>query len=238
MSYKRRRVTGGRRTSDRTRRAVATASRTVVAQAKRLMAARRSYTGQELKFIDLDHDDTVIATGGTILNGSINLIAQGITESTRIGRKCTIRKIGWHMTWALPAVNATGGAPNADTGRAILYLDKQCNGATANVTDILETADWQSFNNLANKGRFRTLMDRSITLNYAAGSGSGGAADNDYAQNIVHEEFYKDVNIPIEYNDVNGVLSEIRSNNLGILLISNNGIIGFFSKIRLRFTDS
>ncbi len=48
----------------------------------------------ELKFIDLDVNDVVVAQGGTIqTSGTINVISQGTTESERIRRKCTIRKM-------------------------------------------------------------------------------------------------------------------------------------------------
>ena len=50
--------------------------------------------------------------------------------------------------------------------RVMLYHDKQANGATAAVLDILESADYQSFNNLVNSGRFRILMDRTYAMNY------------------------------------------------------------------------
>ena len=48
----------------------------------------------EMKFHDVDLDDAVIAAGANA-TASINLIAQGVTESTRVGRKCTITAINW-----------------------------------------------------------------------------------------------------------------------------------------------
>ncbi len=190
----------------------------------------------ELKFLDVAVIDDTVASAGAIVT-SLNLIPQGITENTRIGRKCTIRKIGWYMQWDLPAINGTGAAPSGDTVRYILYLDKQCNGAAAGITDILESADFQAFNNLANKGRFKTLLDRTVSLNYSASTGAGGAADNDYAAVVSTDEFHHKCNIPIEFNAAAGALTEIRSNNLGILLISSGQIMGLISNVRIRFSD-
>ncbi len=187
----------------------------------------------ELKFFDLDLDDATIATGGTVTD-SINKIAQGITEVTRIGRKCTIRQINWRYVITLAAQTASGDT--SDVVRVIMFLDKQCNGATATVANILESADFQSFNNLGNKNRFRTLSDKTYDLVARAGGGDG--TTEDYGEDIVTDSFYKKCNIPIEYNAAAGAITEIQSNNIGVLLISQTGKTGFGSKIRLRFSDN
>ncbi len=195
---------------------------------------RMSGTPIELKFFDIDLDDVGIAQNGTIIADSINKIAQGVTESNRIGRKCTIRQINWRFRLNLAASVAANAA--AETVRLIMYLDKQANGATAAVTDILESNDFQSFNNLTNKGRFRTLMDREYDLNAAAGGGDG--TTEDYAEVNLTDTFFKKVNIPIEFSAGTGAITEIRSNNIGVLILSETGAISSFaSKIRLRFSD-
>ncbi len=194
--------------------------------------------GQELKFHDITIDDALIATTGTIQNaGSINLIPQGVTEITRIGRKCTIRNILWRLR--LTIVNTADAAVTGDTARVILYLDKQCNGATIAVTDLLETADEQSFNNLANSGRFRVLMDRTYDMNCTSGSGRGSTDTLAFGENVVNDTFFKKCNIPLEFSSTTGAITEIRSNNLGVLLISQDGnATNFESNLRLRFSDS
>lgn len=189
----------------------------------------------ELKFFDVTLDDAVVASGGTITD-SINKIAQGVTEVTRVGRKCTIKSIGWRYLISLPEVAAAANPPGSDTVRVIMYLDKQCNGATATVTGILEGAQFQEFNNLANKGRFRTLVDEMVDINYL--SGIGITATQDYAQVRISGSFFKKCNIPIEFDAATGAITEIRSNNLGVLLISSAGLAGFGSRIRLRFSDA
>ncbi len=189
----------------------------------------------ELKFHDLTVDDAIVATAGEI-TPSLNLIGQGITESLRVGRKCTIKSIWWRVQFDLPKFDAIA-APNAgDTVRAIIYLDKQCNGATATVTDILNTADWRSFRNLSNQGRFTILMDKLHTVNYmqmasdGAGLVSGGATVRDYT-------YYKKCNTPIEFDDTTGAITEIRSNNYGLLVIGSTNTMGMGSFFRLRFSD-
>ena len=99
----------------------------------------RNWSG-EYKFHDLAVTDAVIASTGQV-TPSCNLISQGVTESERIGRKCTIKKIDWRIAMRK---NSGGDLNGSDVVRLILYVDKQCNGATIAVTDILENADWQS----------------------------------------------------------------------------------------------
>lgn len=184
----------------------------------------------ELKFHDVDLDDAVVATGGTIVP-TINIIPQGTTEIQRIGRKCTITQIGWKYNYTLPNTDVQTGT--ADVFRMIMYQDKQCNGATATVTGILESADYQSFNNLVNSGRFRTLCDKTFVISSSAGAYDG--TNDEFGVVERHGTFYKKCNIPLEFDDTTGALTEIRSNNLGVLLISKTGLVGFVSKIRLRF---
>ncbi len=193
----------------------------------------RGGPGTELKFHDVDLDDAVIDTAGTV-TASVNLIAQGTTESERDGRACTIKRIGWRYKITVPELDAvaTPGAP--DTVRVIMFLDKQCNGATATVTGILEAANYQSFNNLANKSRFRTLYDRTHQINYMS-LASDNAGVVSQGAHSVNGSFYKDCNIKLEFDSTTGAITEIRSNNIGVLLISAAGVAAFDSKIRLRF---
>ncbi len=184
----------------------------------------------ELKFHDLDIDDAAIAVAGTIAEDSILTIAQGDGESERLGRKCVVKKIGWKFEILLaPQADLDLGV---DVVRVILYHDKQTNGAAAVATDLLETDDYQSFNNLSNKGRFTTLMDRTYDLTAPAGAGGDSSGPL-----IVSDSFYKDCNMPIEYDNsaTTGVIATMRSNNIGVLLLSKLGRAGFASKMRVRF---
>ncbi len=207
----------------------------VVATPPRTTRGRYSKEDRELKFHDLDIDLNPVVAAGSI-PVSCNLIAQGVTESTRVGRKCTIKSISWRFQNALVEVDAIGTPPPADVVRVILFLDKQANGAAAAVTDILETADFQSFNNLSNSGRFRTLMDRTYGINYTT-LASDGAGVVSSAEHFMQDTFFKKCHIPIEYSAGAGVIGEVRTNNIGVLLISRAGTVAFESKMRLRFSD-
>lgn len=207
----------------------------VVRGGKRRTAPRRGRRSQlngELKFHDVDLDDTAVAIGGTV-TATINIIPQGVTESERIGRKCTIHSIGWR--WNIQYPSQAVMASTSDSVRIMMYLDKQANGATIAVTDLLESDDYQSFNNLSNSGRFRVLFDRVVDMQQNATSGFSPIVTNEQDQNGT---FFKNVNIPVEFSAGLGVIGEIRSNNLGVILLSRGGFTRFDSKIRLRFSDS
>ena len=198
----------------------------------------------EMKFHDTDTDDSVVASAGTIQTGSGGdagtylVIPQGITEKTRIGRKCTIKKIFWKYAVSLPEQDAQATPQRGDIVRVIIYQDKQANGATAAVLDILETATWDSFRNLANTGRFHILMDKNHVINYAglASDGAGLVSQGNAERNF---KWAKRCTIPIEWDNsaATGVLTSIRSNNICALFISKNGVAALEGVMRFRFSD-
>lgn len=191
----------------------------------------------ELKFVDSTLAGTLTATAGAILptTGSLLLIPQDGTESGRVGRKVTLKSIAMRGTVVLPA--ATGATSTDDVVRIILVQDKQCNGAAMGVTDLLETATADSFNNLSNKSRFRVLFDKKVRVQ-AQGAVASGAAFT-YAEQRVHWEKYIKLNMPIEYDNsaTTGATATIRSNNITALVISTDGTALVAWTCRVRYTD-
>ncbi len=191
----------------------------------------------ELKFHDVDVTDAVIAQGCQVFSaGTINIIPQGVTEKQRVGRKCTVKSINWRYNVNLPGT-ATNGE-TSDTIRIMLYQDKQCNGATITNTDLLESNNFQSFNNLANSSRFRVLMDKTHEIHSPSGSGRGSTDTLSFGEMSFNGTLFKKCNIPLEFDAATGALTELRSNNLNVMVCSASGFVGFTSKIRLRFTDN
>ncbi len=189
----------------------------------------RYQPAKEMKFHDLDFNVTLATTGN--VKNSCNLIAQGVTESTRIGRVCNIRSIDFRYTIKLLATTTDEAE---DVVRIIVYLDKQANGATATAADILEQVNIQGFNNLTNSGRFRFLHDRLFNLNATSGGGNG-TTDHTYSHSK-SARFFKRCNIPIEFSSTAGAITEIRSNNIGILAICRSDLTSLDSSMRILFT--
>ena len=190
--------------------------------------------GAELKFHDVLTGQFNCSAAGVVVNTSLVEIPQGVTESTRIGRKCTVKKISIRGFY----VRASQVTPNSteDRIRVIIFHDRQCNGTQAQVLDILETAGIDSYRNLANSGRFNILRDTTIALNNLAGGGNGVA--NDYGRFTKNFFFNMNCNIPVEYSDVSGALGTIRSNNVGVLVINwTDAQTAMRFRTRIRFTD-
>ncbi len=189
--------------------------------------------GTELKFHDTDIDDAVVAVGGAISTG-VNIIAQGTGESERIGRKIIIKWIHCKLTVSLPTINSNVTIGLGDILRVMIYIDKQTNGANSAVLDHLETAVYDSFRNLANKGRFIYLLDRSYTLN-RLNSAADSTTTMDSAEVIRFIKWSKKLNTVIEFDSTVGAITEMRSNAIGVLYISRTGIVSVLNHIRLRF---
>ncbi len=115
----------------------------------------------ELKFHDVDLNDAAVSTTSEVI-ASINLIPQGVTEKTRVGRKCTITSIQWRWRISMFEEDAESLPAAPDEIRIILFLDKQCNGATASTLDLIETDGLRSYRNLANSERFVFFLDQVL----------------------------------------------------------------------------
>ncbi len=183
----------------------------------------------EKKFLETAVNLGVAATGG-LIEDSINHVAQGTGESQRVGRQIKIHNVSLRGAFNYPE-HAT---QSYDMCRFIVYLDTQCNGAAAAVTDILETADEHAFRNLANSKRFRILQDMHFAMNSLtadAASQYGGVFKQ-------HEFFWESKKgVDIEYNSTAGAIGEIRSNNIGILWVNQLGNVAYEATCRIRYSD-
>lgn len=189
---------------------------------------------QEFKWYDETLGFATVTTGGSVRQNSVCEIANGSGESERGGRKITLKSIHIRYVAKIPA---TATSTLTDDGlRLVVFLDRQANGATATVTDILETAGYLSYNNLSNKSRFRVLYDEYTDI--SATSGAGNGTTNLYGEHAVTKQWHYRCNIPIEFSSTTGAISEIRSNNVGVLVISDNGTIQAKWTSRVRFTDN
>lgn len=198
----------------------------------RFYPARRG--DAEKKFFDGSKGSTVIASTGTIMDDSLNEIAVGTGEQNRIGRKCVIKNI--RIKGRVTLQNTVNATDTDDRYRIIIYMDTQANGATAAVLDILETTSINAFRNLAEQDRFVILYDKTRAIHsMAGGAPTGTAAFGALSHNF---KFNKKCNVPIEYSSTTGAITEIRSNNIGVLAISQSGFCTMAYQWRLRFSDN
>lgn len=191
--------------------------------------------GGELKFFDTAISFSFDATGEVPATGQLTLIPQGVTESTRIGRKCTVKSIEIRGTMTFTPAATTSGV---DDVFLFVVLDKQCNGAAASVTDVLTSnAMGSALVNLENSDRFVIL--RKVQRRLVSNAGVSAAYSRDQQPFSV----FIRCNYDIEYDSsaATGAIGTIRSNN--IFLLAGSGLIGddvstCDATCRLRFSDS
>lgn len=187
----------------------------------------------ELKFFDTALAFAFDATGEVPATGQLALIPQGVTQSTRVGRKCVVKSIQVRAQMTdLPAAAAVA----AVTTYLYLIQDMQANGAAAAVTDVMTSTDLaQGLVNLSNGSRFKILKKWVIDFNAAAGV--AGALN----RTAKHIEFYQACNIPLEYSSTTGAITEIRSNNIFLLAGTGGGAaddtVSVTGTCRLRYSD-
>lgn len=182
----------------------------------------------EKKYFDTSLADTSDHSAGIVLP-SLCLLPQGTTDQKRIGNKVTIRNINLHLSGSLDDQGT--GVFSDGCYRVIVFIDKQCNGAAAAVTDILNTANISSFRNMDQVDRFTILKDKMYVLPCRS-------------TNVLHTisplirvNWSKKCNIPVHFSSTTGAITEIRSNNIGILFISNTVNENTGGIARIKFTD-
>lgn len=187
----------------------------------------------ELKFFDTANSFNIDATGEVPSTGQLCLIPQGITESTRVGRKCVIKRI--NIKWRLSFEPGAGATPQ---GLSYIYLvlDKQANGAAASIGDVFELDDLPvSFLNLANSQRFSILKKWVHAWNPTAGVSTAWTRMNRAVN------WSKKCNIPLEFSSTTGAITEIRSNNIFLMAGCNTGmddLVQVTGTVRLRYSDN
>lgn len=115
----------------------------------------------------------------------INLIAQGTTATTHIGRKAVMTSVlvrGWFTT-----------ASNATPPRIVLVYDKETNGATPGATDVFASNDSMAPMNLANSDRFIVVADHSPVL--------ANGMLNCTNPTMMNFEIYRKMRLPLQFND-------------------------------------
>ena len=217
MSFRRRRRSYGRRSYGR-RRSHFTRSR------------------PELKFKDTNHGLAVVAVTGTVAtSGSIVNMVQGTTASTRIGRKIVVHSVHVRSMLVIPADAATSGS--TDVVRMILYVDKQANGVAAVPLTVLEGNVFDSYRNLDFTRRFRVLKDLTIVLNAqaAASTATPTVTTFESRKNVIFS--VSGLNIPVFYDANVGDITDVQSNNIGMILWSEGALAFATVQFRIRFSE-
>ncbi len=178
---------------------------------------------------------------GSVIGEALLTIDAGTSESQRLGRKIVLTKISLRFKVFLNPDFAYGNVV-----RIMIVVDKQCNGVMFTVPEVLDKGPdteetYHSFMQLANKGRFKILMDKFIQMNYLTGVKTSGTAGTGHGVSR-NFEYHKDCAIPILYDGVVGSITERCCNNIGVLIMaereeatSPDSTCGVIMDARLRF---
>ncbi len=183
----------------------------------------------ELKFKDTSYAETALAATGTVLT-SVNLIAQGVTENTRLGRKAVLKSLTLHGELTIGSIAGT-----TETSIYTFYViqDRQANGAVSSVATAFENLTVNAFMNLANKDRYTILKRWHGTLN-TQGVDVAGTGTLEFTKTL---QWYTKLDLPIEFDSTTGAITEIRSNSITLMGFSTAGAVGFSGDVRVRFSD-
>lgn len=186
----------------------------------------------ELKTIDSGSvGPTNFSTAGAVL--LLNGVAQGDDYTNRIGRKITMKSI--LMRFSVFS-QATDNLQTGDILRVMIVYDNQSNGVAPTVANILQTASWDSPQNLDNRDRFLVLADKVFNRPaaiYAAGvitAGQAGAASR---------KIYRKISLQTQFNGTGATVGSIAGGSVYMLTISAYGAqYDYYSNCRIRFTDN
>lgn len=170
---------------------------------------------------------TAGAFGATTFTAAtlLNALQQGATAVTREGRKVDLKSLYVRYSVALSATS-TGGSPV----RILIVYDKQTNGATPAITDVLLANDFHSPNNLNNADRFITLVDEITDV---------VSVNNNFS---VSGAIYRKLGLETVFKDTSvGDVTDIISGGIFAFLAQNSAVgvanIQCISLTRVRFTD-
>lgn len=190
--------------------------------------APRMFARGEWKYSDV----TIASANGwstTALLTLLNGIAGGTLANQRVGMKVSIRSLEIRLNNTVNANDVT------QINRWMVVLDRQANAAApAALTDILTTADVFGMRNLANRKRFKIMLDKTAVVPDQAISGTGGR----YWK--VYMKFRRP--LIVEYNaNIAGNIGDISSNSLYLITIGNIAAgatcTGVYGATRIRYTD-
>lgn len=187
----------------------------------------------EKKFLDTPLGLGAITTA--LKKTNLVVVPQGDTESSRIGRKCRVKKL--FIKGSMKLASATLANATSERVKVFVVLDTQTNGAAFNATDLLETDNIDAFNNLANSSRFRVLKSRDYVFNPGGGVGGGGIS---WAEVVKPLKMSFNMDHIIEYDNsaTTGAVTTQRSNSLWICAIAQDGnTVSIAGNARIRYLD-
>ncbi len=187
---------------------------------------------QELKYVDTALAGAPVLAAGTWIN-EMTQVAEGLGQNERIGKKIHVKKIMLRVDVHLSAT--TDSTATSDSIRMLVMLVRSAPGQAVTASSLLSTPSLiNDFNNLQNRGAYVTLMDKYISLSAASGGGSTAT----FGEEATHFEWFKDLNLDIQYDTAAATLSSHSVTSIQMFALTGSGRINLSGICRVRFTDS
>ncbi len=172
----------------------------------------------EQKFRDINAAFGLASNNAGVFN--LSLVAQGDTQSQRIGMQTTLTSLLIRLT-CLPATNSFLG-----TMRVLIYVDKMPDQQAPQIADLLQVAGvpMTSPVNLVNALRYQILRDKLVSWSLST-------------KGILLLKFYVPLHLKQRYLTGDATIDSIASNNLVLMFLSDadpGDALGltFFSRVR------
>lgn len=208
--------------------------------------AMQKGSNNERKWVDIRGVQAFNTTGSfTLINGLI----RGTDSYQRVGRRIKMTRVNVR---GIVTFLQAGAAPGADLLRLQLIYDREANGATPALADILQdtsnagatTVDSLAGLNLNNSDRFAVLKEWYWSI--PAASNSGGAATGSQAVPTMTElcfKFTKKCNLDVRFNSGNaGTSADITTGALYVVasgaLAAANAQWEVVTDSRIRYVDA
>lgn len=212
---------------------------------RRLNFRQGGFTGIERKFADFEANGDAFATTWATMQASdsISGVAQGNTESQRVGRVYNITSVHLRETVDVAAQKTAGAATGTTTVRVVIVHDTQTNGAELAATSVMDggqTPDHLSFRNLQFTKRFRILMDKTITIRPVGLASEGAANTFGSGNNQIVWKFNRTFKKPIKVtcSGTSAAVASITDNSIHVIGVANSVSVtpSLTYQARIRFT--
>ncbi len=193
---------------------------------------------QEKKFTENQVDDVTILTTGSVILNTLNLVNQGDGVLDMLGKKLIVVSISIQGTIHLPSQSdaTLSNIIASDTVKIYLILNKQTNGTAATANDFWEGDTIRSHREIDKTQQLQTLRRLVLTV-----STPTVILDTTFKtlRTSIPFSIYMTAKIPIDYTGTTGrSITNIRTNNLELLAISEEGKATISVISRIRFTDA
>jgi len=229
--------------SKRSRKSKRSSRRTRSTKRRAVTGRMRSFSAlappkYEKKFLDtgLSAGMAEFSTSGVTQQDFV-VMASGSGNGQRIGNRITVTNINAHLH-VYTGTNASNPGLDNTTVRVIMGIDKQCNGASTSVLDVLQSASPYAFRNMYTLNRFVILKDKFFVINPQV-----YVSTPNVSQVGRPLKFSWKGQLPILYSDSTASITNIESNNIFLLVISDRSATagqqdGAFGTVRVKYTDA